>query len=230
MANRNAQAIHRFCRENRRLALLEGRSCDRNRIGKTPHETTFSSTRRLPRAGGARRRAMNCNTRDMVRTPGGKRAGGMDGGYAGGRVLAGYAGERGQRSLDKGGLRFQRWPLMHRKSVRNPLLGHLLEKQPVVDKNRPICEPSRGGRKDGGTCRARFPSSEKSTSSYPRAAPHISTIIVHGAPIFEKKGSVSVDGHGTKMATASEVSAGASGKRARPRSPRLRAGHRQQRS
>ena len=57
-----------------------------------------------------------------------------------------------------------------------------------------ICEPSRGGRKDGGTCRARFPRSEKSTSSYPHITPHISTIFVHEAPIFEKKGSA--DGHG----------------------------------
>ena len=63
-----------------------------------------------------------------------------------------------------------------------------------------LCEPSRGGRKNGGTCRTRFPRSEKSTSSYPRTTPHISMIFVHGAPIFEKKGSA--NGHGGGMATA----------------------------
>ena len=64
-----------------------------------------------------------------------------------------------------------------------------------------ICEPSRGGRKDGGTCRARFPRSEKSTLSYPDATLHISTTLVHGAPIFEKKGSAGRRGSGWRQRT-----------------------------
>ena len=67
----------------------------------------------------------------------------------------------------------------------------------VVDKNRRYVshpEAEESGRKDGGTCRVRFPRSEKSTSSYLHITPHISTIFVHEAPIFEKKGSA--DGHG----------------------------------
>ena len=65
-----------------------------------------------------------------------------------------------------------------------------------------ICEPSRGGRKDGGTCRARFPRSEKTTSSYLRITPHISTFFVHGAPIFEKKGSADRRGSGWRRTGA----------------------------
>ena len=81
---------------------------------------------------------------------------------------------------------------------------HVLSRfQFVVDKNRPICEPSRGGRKDGETCRARFPRSEKSTSSYLCATPHISTIFVHGTPIFEKKGSAGRRGPGWRQQTRS---------------------------
>ena len=69
--------------------------------------------------------------------------------------------------------------------------------------NRPICEPSRGGREDGETCRARFLRSEKSTSSYLCATPHISTIFVHGTPIFEKKGSAGRRGLGWRQRTRS---------------------------
>ena len=77
---------------------------------------------------------------------------------------------------------------------------HVLSRfQFVVDKNRPICKPSRGGRKDGEACRARFLRSEKSTSSYLCATPHISTIFVHGTPIFEKKGSAGRRGAGGKI-------------------------------
>ena len=65
-----------------------------------------------------------------------------------------------------------------------------------------ICKPSRGGRKDGETCRARFPRSEKSTSSYPHITPHISTIFVHEAPIFEKKGSADEHRPGWRLAGA----------------------------
>ena len=81
---------------------------------------------------------------------------------------------------------------------------HVLSRfQFVVDKNRPICEPSRGGRKDGETCRARFLRSEKSTSSYLCATPHISTIFVHGTPIFEKKESAGRRGPGWRQQTRS---------------------------
>ena len=100
-----------------------------------------------------------------------------------------------------------------RKRVDTPTFGtlpvsaartHVLSRfQFVVDKNRPICEPSRGGRKDGETCRARFPRSEKSTSSYLCATPHISTIFVHGTPIFEKKGSAGRRGPGWRQQTRS---------------------------
>lgn len=89
---------------------------------------------------------------------------------------------------------------------------HVLSRfQFVVDKNRPICEPSRGGRKDGGTCRARFLRSEKSTSSYLCATPHISTIFVHGTLIFEKKGSAGRRGPGWQRA-ADTCERGAGGK------------------
>lgn len=85
---------------------------------------------------------------------------------------------------------------------------HVLSRfQFVVDKNRPICEPSNshptGGRKDGETCRARFLRSKKSTSSYLCATPHISTIFVHGTPIFEKKGSAGRRGPGWRQQTRS---------------------------
>lgn len=89
---------------------------------------------------------------------------------------------------------------------------HVLSRfQFVVDKNRPICEPSRGGRKgrkkggrkDGETCRARFLRSEKSTSSYLCATPRISTIFVHGTLIFEKKGSAGRHGPGWRQQTRS---------------------------
>lgn len=61
---------------------------------------------------------------------------------------------------------------------------HVLSRfQFVVDKNRPICEPSRGGRKDGETCRARFLRSEKSTSSYLCATPHISELRQKVGPV-----------------------------------------------
>lgn len=79
---------------------------------------------------------------------------------------------------------------------------HVLSRfQFVVDKNRPVCEPSRGGRKDGETCRARFLRSEKSTSSYLCATPHISTIFVHETLIFEKKGSTGRRGPGWRQRT-----------------------------
>ena len=72
---------------------------------------------------------------------------------------------------------------------------HVLSRfQFAVDKNRRYVSHPEAEERMGGTCRARFPSSEKSTSSYPHITPHISTFFVHEAPIFEKKGSA--DGHG----------------------------------
>ena len=64
----------------------------------------------------------------------------------------------------------------------------------VVDKNRRYVSHPEAEERMGGTCRARFPRSEKSISSYLHIAPHISAIFVREAPIFEKKGSA--DGHG----------------------------------
>lgn len=100
-----------------------------------------------------------------------------------------------------------------------------------------ICEPSRGGRKDGGTCRARFPRSEKSTSSYLHITPHISAIFCPRSPDFREEGvsgraraGMAAGRRGVGMAAADEDSAGASGKRTRPRSPRLRAGRQRRRS
>ena len=105
-----------------------------------------------------------------------------------------------------------------------------------------ICEPSRDGRRDGWTRHARFPSSEKSTLSYPRITPRISTNSVHEAPIFEKKrvnrrranqGERSA-GHAWVAASAGGivtcVSGRSSGKRTRPQWPRLRADRRRRRS
>lgn len=69
--------------------------------------------------------------------------------------------------------------------------------------SHPEAEESGSGRKDGETCRARFLRSEKSTSSYLCTTPHISTIFVHGTPIFEKKGSAGRRGPGWRQQTRS---------------------------
>ena len=101
----------------------------------------------------------------------------------------------------------------------------------------PICEPSRGGRKDGGNLPRAFPQFRKIDIKLPSYNSSHIDVFCPRSPDFREEGvsgraraGMAAGRRGAGMAAADEDSTGASGKRTRPRSPRLHAGRRRRRS